>query len=153
MNLDNWLYYLKKLFLNSPIYKAISASFVIFVSICTPEQYILVHMLIRLWVLSMFFGIINWTIKNGFNYRKMLEWFVKLITYGVLLYFALSLDLVMNINIWSLWFTGAMIFELLLSVMKHASELWIPMPTMLIRFVSKQEKEFEDKFLWGKKKL
>ena len=153
MTLDNCIYYMQKLIFNSSIYKFLAASFVAFIWVMTPDHYIIFDMLLWLWILSMIFWAINWAIKHWFNLRKFLEWFAKIMTYWVLIYFAACLERVTWLWIWVYWFSWAMIFELLLSVMKHASELNIPMPKLLINFIRRQEKDFEDRFMWGNKKL
>lgn len=78
--------------------------------------------------------------------RKFLMWGVKIITYGMLIYFAKALWMVTHIDIWVDVFAWFMIFELLLSVLKHCAELGLPMPSKLIKFVIRQEREFEKKF-------
>lgn len=83
--------------------------------------------------------------------RKFCMWWAKIITYVILLYFAQSLEIITHVNIWVEVFTWFMIFELLLSILKHCAELGIPMPVKLIAFVKKQEKEFEEKFISNKK--
>ena len=77
----------------------------------------------------------------------------KIMVYGVLIYFAKALEIVTHLEIWMDVFSGFMIFELMLSIFKHCAELGIPMPTKLINFVKKQEKDFESKYLdTGKEK-
>ena len=80
-------------------------------------------------------------------------WWVKIITYWVLIYFAKSLSIITHLEVWVEVFTTFMIFELLLSIVKHCSELWIPMPRNVIKFIIKQEQDFEKKYLWWNKKL
>ena len=153
MNWDTSRYYLQKLVLNSPVHKLIAGSCLAFLSIIQPGEYIIFSMLFWLWIFSMIFWTINGSIKNWFNMRKFLMWGVKIITYGMLIYFAKALWIVTHIDIWVDVFAWFMIFELLLSVLKHCAELGLPMPWQLIRFVMKQEKDFEEKFMGWDERL
>lgn len=147
MTLNNWRHYLLKLIANSTRYKFISASIVSFIGIINPDEYIIFHILMRLWVASMIFWTWNWVIKNGFSMRKFCMWWAKIVTYWVLIYFAKALELVTHLWVRIDVFTWFMIFELLLSIFKHCAELGIPVPTKLMNFVKKQEQNFEEKFM------
>lgn len=153
MSLKEAWYYTLKLVVNSWRAKVLLSSLMAFLSIIEPDDYIIFQILFRLRVLSMVFWTINWSIQNGFNMKKFLFGGVKIITYGVLLYFAQSVNLITHRDIWLEVFAGFMIFELLISVIKHCGELGIPMPSGIIKFILKQEKDFEDKYLGGNRKL
>lgn len=151
MKMENARYYAQKLVVNSRFGKAICASFVAFFWIITEDHVIVFDILLRLRVFSMIFWTANWIIKYGFNMRKFLLWGVKIITYGMMIYFAQSLDIITSVDIRVEIFSTFMIYELLLSIIKHCSEIWIPMPNKLVDFIFRQEKAFEDKFLNDKK--
>lgn len=153
MRIKEARYYTIKLITNSWLHKTLSASLLLFINIIEPHESIVFAILFWLWLFSMIFWTINWTIQNWFNIKKFLMWWVKIITYWVLIYFAKSLSVITHIEVWVEVFTTFMIFELLLSIIKHCSELWIPMPNNIIKFITKQERDFEEKYLWGQKKL
>lgn len=153
MTLESGRHYFLKLVANSWIHKLVSWSLIAFIGIISPTEYIIFHVLIWLWFVSMVVWTINGIINYGFNMRKFCMWWAKIIIYGVLIYFAKSLEIVTHMNIWIDIFSGFMIFELMLSIFKHCSELWIPMPIKLVNFVKKQEAEFERKYMnsWSEK--
>lgn len=153
MRIKEAWYYTIKLITNSWLHKTLSTSLLMFLWIIWPNETVIFAILFWLWLFSMIFWTINWTLQNWFNIRKFLMWWVKIITYWVLIYFAKSLSVVTHVEIWVEVFTTFMIFELLLSIIKHCSELGIPMPSNIIKFITKQEQDFEDKYLWWKKKL
>jgi len=155
MTLESGRHYFVKLIANWTFYKFVSWSLLAFIWIIAPTDYIIFHMLLRLWVISMVFGTINWSLHHWFNIRKFCIGGAKIIVYWLLIYFAKSLDMVTHLDcIWTNIFAWFMIFELLLSVFKHCWELWLPIPKKLIDFVLKQEKTFEEKFnnWWSEKK-
>lgn len=154
MDFRESFYYVVKLFTNSRVYKtAISFIFTAWATvlwIMKTDEKTLIILLLMVWMFSMIFGTINWSIKNWFNIKKFLMWWWRFLTYMTLLYIVKSLEIWMHVGFLMEVAFSFMIFEMLLSIIKHAWEIWLPVPSWLYKFVKKQEQEFQDKFIWTK---
>lgn len=147
------IYYVKKLIANSTLHKFLSVSRLAFIGILGTADMVYFHILFWLRVFSMVFWTINWSIQHGFNIKKFMLWWIKIITYWLLILFAKSLCVVTHLNFWIDVFVAFMIFELLFSIFKHTAEMGLPMPKWLVEFIKKQESDFEERFLNWQKKL
>lgn len=158
MTIGDWRYYIHKMIFNSWVSKTICASFVAFFSIQWWESLEAMQVIFVLRVRSMIFGTINGTIKHNFNIRKFVSWWSKIIAYFIVLYCAYNIDKIMTV--WRLeWikryslFVGFMAFDLILSIMKHSTELGIPMPTRIVEFIKKQETIYYEKHMKWKENM